>query len=219
MSKWLAGLAIGLCVASGAARGAEYRVEASKDAPPAALASEVAAQILPTGYKVFEGEKRVVCEIWLAKQWAVKADAQPIESVIYPFEVGSLMGVLRFPRKGADFRGQDIAAGVYTLRYADQPVDGNHVGTFETRDFLLMVPAAADRSPATIAEMDLFKASATSAESSHPAIMPLVKSEAADAPALEHIEAHDWWAVRLANKDAQGKKRTLELIVVGKSAE
>jgi hypothetical protein len=219
MSKWLLGLAIGLCGACGAALAADYRVEATKDTPPAELAPDVVAQISPTGYKVFQGEKRVVCEIWLAKKWATKSDGQAAENILYPFQIGSLMGVLRFPRKGADFRGQDIAAGVYTLRYADQPVDGNHVGTFATRDFLLMVPAAADQSPATIPEMDLFKASAQSAESTHPAIMPLVKSDATDAPAMRHIEENDWWAVRLSGQDAQNKKRALEAIVAGKAAE
>ena len=136
----------------------------------------------------------------------LKSDGQPADTILYPFEVGVLMGVLRFPRKGADFRGQDIASGVYTLRYANQPVDGNHVGTFDTRDFLLMVPASADQSPATIPEMDLFKTSAESAESTHPAIMPLVKPDAADAPAMRHVEEQDWWAVRLSGQGLAGQE-------------
>ena len=137
--------------------------------------------------------------------------------MIYPLEVGQLIGVLRFARKGADFRGQEIPAGVYTLRYGNQPVDGNHVGTFETRDFLLMLPARTDPSPTPIAEMDLFKTSAQSAESSHPAIMPMVKAEAGGAPAVHRLEGHDWWAVRFAGNDSKGGKLPLEVIVAGKA--
>src|SRR5262249_40048939 len=144
---------------------------------------------------------------------------QPSDTVLYPMKVGSLVGVLRFPRGGADFRGQQIPSGVYTLRYGNQPVDGNHVGTFDTRDFLLMLPAKADQSPAAIDEMDLFKVSAESVESSHPAIVPLVKAEEGESPALRNIDEKEWWTLRLAGKDADGKAIPTELVVVGKAAE
>ncbi len=220
MSKWVV-VAVGAALlASRPAMAAEYRVEVSKTPSTAGgLSAAVAAQLSPTGFKVLEGDKRVVCEIWLAKQWSTKPDFQPDASVQYGIEPGSLIGALRFPRKGADFRGQDIPAGMYTLRYANQPVDGNHVGTFATRDFLLLVPAAADQSPQPVAEMDLMGLSAQSAESSHPAIMPLVKAEQGPAPAMRHLEEQDWWTVRLAGKDAKGAAVALEVIAVGKAAE
>ena len=157
MHRWLAALAFCLLCIPSLVHADDYRVEATKDAPPPGLASDVAARISPTGFKVFEGEKKLICEIWPAKTWAVKAGFTPSDTVLYPFEVGELIGVLRFTRKGADFRGQDITSGVYTLRYANQPVDGNHVGTFDTRDFLLMLPAKTDQSAKPLAEDELFK--------------------------------------------------------------
>ena len=207
-----------LAVAAAMVRAADYRVEPIKEPAPD-VSADIAAQLSPSGFKVLEGAKKTVCEIWPAKSWTMKADFQPSDTVLYPIEPGSLVGVLRFPRKGADFRGQDIPAGVYTLRYADQPVDGNHVGTFATRDFLLLVPAASDESPAPIAEKDLFTASAKSAESSHPAIKPLVKPESATPGELRHLEEQDWWTLSLSGQDTKGMKRMLEVIVVGKAAE
>ncbi len=146
---------------------------------------------------------------------------QKSETITYPLTPGSLVGVLRFVKRGADFRGQEIPSGIYTLRYADQPVDGNHVGTFETRDFLLMTPAKIDQSAAPVAEMDLFKNSAKAADSGHPAIMPLVQAEAGDVPGLRHLEDQDWWTARFAAKvpkggDAATGKLPLELIVVAR---
>jgi hypothetical protein len=126
------------------------------------------------------------------------------------------VAAINFPRKAADFRGQDIGRGTYTLRYGQQPVDGNHVGTFDTRDFLLMLPAAADRDPATLPGTDFFATSAEAAETTHPAIMPLLKPSEGEAPAMHHIEANEWWAARLPGN---GGKLPLELIVVGKAAE
>jgi hypothetical protein len=197
---------------------AEYRVEPIKQ-PPADVSPEIVARLSGSGYKVIEGAKRVVCEIWPAKSWAVKAGFQPSDTVIYPLEPGSLVGVLRFARKGADFRGQDIPSGVYTMRYANQPVDGNHVGTFPTRDFLLLLPASTDESAAPLAEKDLFAASAKSAESTHPAIMPLIKSEQPAGGTIRHLEEQDWWTLTVPGQDAKGSKLALEVIVVGKAAE
>src|SRR5262249_29585369 len=129
---------------------------------------------------------------------------------------GHLVGVLRFPRKGSDFRGQDIPSGLYTLRYGNQPVDGNHVGTSPTRDFLLLSPASADQSPKPIAEKDLFKTSAQAAESSHPAILLLAKSEPAESlPAIRPLE-QERWAVQFAGP-GDASKVVLELVVVGKA--
>jgi hypothetical protein len=221
MKKRLVAPALAILLVAGPLLAADFRVEPLKEAPPASeLSAAVVAQLMPEGFKVMQGEKRTRCEVWLAKQWDAKADFKPSETVLDPLAIGTLVGAIRFPRKAEDFRGQDIPAGVYTLRYANQPVDGNHVGTFETRDFLLMLPASADQSPKPIAEADLFKASAQSAGSSHPAIMPLVKAEGDEKlPAMRHLEAQDWWTVQFAGKSSKGAKIVLELIVVGKAAE
>ncbi len=217
MTKWFLALAVVLSMGSSVLVAQEYRIEPlATPAPAADLAADVAAQIAPTGFKVMQGAKKTICEIWPAKKWSTKADAKLAEGVIYPLEIGELVGVLRYPRKGADFRGQEIPAGVYTLRYGNQPVDGNHVGTFETRDFLLLVPARTDQSPKPITEADLFKESAQSAESSHPAILPLVKAEDGESPAVHQLDGHEWWAVRFVG-NARSGKLPLEMIFAGKA--
>ncbi len=220
MTKWLAAGMLVCALASPTMAADEYKVEALKEAPPAAeLAPEVAAQISPTGFQVASADGKNVCEIWLAKKWDAKPDFEPSLSVLYPLKPGTLVGVLRFSKKGTDFRGQDIAKGVYTLRYANQPEDGNHVGTFETRDFLVMLPARADQSAKPLADMELFKLSAESAGSSHPAILPLLKPEGEEAPALRHVEDKEWWSLLLAGADEKGGKHLIDVVVVGKAAE
>lgn len=221
MMKWFYAPAALVALSASSILAEDYRVEAFKDVPaPKGVSADVAAQLSTSGFKVLEGDKRVVCEIWPAKTWTAKADFEPSDTILYALEPGSLVGVLRFPRKGADFRGQEIAAGAYTLRYGDQPVDGNHVGTFDTRDFLLLLPAAADESTAALPEAELFEKSAQAAGSTHPAIWPLVKPAGDGAkPTLRHIEEKEWWTVCFGGQDAGGKKLALELIVVGKAAE
>lgn len=219
-TKWSVLPVVLLLMMPGAALAADYRVEAFEAAPPEELAPQIVAQISSTGFKVIKGKSRTVCEIWPAKQWELTEGFTPTPMILYGLKPGSLVGALRFPRKGADFRDQEIASGAYTLRYGNQPVDGNHVGTFATRDFLLMVPAADDKSPDTIGDEDLFAESAESAGSSHPAILPLVKADGdGDLPAIRHMEEQDWWTVRFGGKGSGGEKAVLELIVVGLADE
>ncbi len=217
MTKWLAAIAALILGGPLALAADDYTIGKTDDGPPAdELSAEVVAQLSPSGYKIVDGKGKTVAEIWLAKKLAVQPDFSPTLSILYPLESGSLVGAVHFPRKAADFRGQDIHSGVYTLRYGQQPVDGNHVGTFDTRDFLLMLPAAADRDPATQEGTDFFATSAEAAESTHPAIMPLLKPQAGDAPAMRHVEEMEWWVARLPGNDG---KQPLELIVVGTAAE
>ncbi len=206
MTKWLTAIAALALSGQLALAAEEYRIEKLADGPPADdLSAEVVEKLLPTGYKIMSG-KKTQCEIWLAKELAVAPDFAPTLSVLYPLTSGSLVGAIDFPRGGTDFRGQEIPEGTYTLRYGQQPVDGNHVGTFDTRDFLLMLPAAADRDPATIEGTDFFATSAEAAESTHPAIMPLLKPEEGEAPAMTHIDEMEWWAA-LARQRRQADSR------------
>ena len=198
----------------------DYRVAVSQDPPADLLSAKIAPQIASRGVKVMRGEKRTVCEIWPAKAWPAEPAAKTSSSVLYPFHVGQLMGAIRFKRKSNDFKDQEIASGTYTLRYGHQPVDGNHVGTSDTRDFLVLIPADADLSPDPLAEKDMFKLSAKAAGTKHPAIFPLIKPAAGPVPAVRHVEDKGWWAVRLApDNKADAAGGAIELVIVGKSGE
>lgn len=215
--------AAALLVASSAALAADYAVAPLMQGPPKGVATEIAKLLAPAGLKV-TSSNRTVCEIWLLKQWPAKEGFKPSTSILYPFEMGELLGVIRFPRKAGDFRGQEIPSGVYTLRYALQPEDGNHVGTSETRDFLLMLPVTADTTAKVLDKEALFKLSKEVAQTPHPAMLSLLpaKGEADAMPAMEHDETRELWSVRVAGKAAAGGKTTdqmIQLVVVGKAAE
>jgi hypothetical protein len=201
----------------------EYQV-VKLDAPlPAdALAAEIAALFPAAGFQITKGSQ-VVAEIWLAKEWPIAADAATSAEVFYPLTPGQVIGAARFPRKASDFRDQEIAAGVYVLRYGQQPVDGSHVGTSPTRDFLLLLPAAKDRSSAVLDYKMLTGISKEAAGTEHPAIFSLQPpTEGGDAPAIREDAEREWVIVRLAGKTKQGeavKELPVELVIVGKAAE
>ena len=203
----------------------DYRVEPLDEAPPVdELSAEIASQLSPHGLRVIRGTKRAYCDIWLLKQWEIPASFEPTAEIIYPFRPGQLVGVARFSRKGADFRGQDIARGVYTMRYAHQPVDGSHIGTSPTRDFLLLLRADADKSAKGLGTEDLIANSAAAAASSHPCMLCLqrVSEHAGKFPSMRHYEEFDWWIVGLQGQvkaGAETKKLAMELVIAGAAIE
>ncbi len=214
-------IAIGI---SPSAKSADYSVEAlNQAAPDDELGSAVAEQLSPTGFVVKSG-KRTLCEVWPCKAWTVDADFKRSNTIIYPLEPGELIGVVRFARKGGDFRGQEIARGLYTLRYALQPQDGNHVGTSDTRDFLLLFRAADDQQSEPMSKEKMFSLSPKAAGGTHPAMLSLLAAEpdADESPKMAHDEARELWSVKFSNPTTAGGKTgklTLQLVVVGKAAE
>ncbi len=202
----------------------EVRVEPLAEAAPAETAPEIAALLAPSGWKVISGKNRTVCEIWPCKEWAVVKDFKPSGSVLYPFEMGQLMGVVRYKRKGGDFRGQEIPAGLYVLRYALQPEDGNHVGTSKTRDFMLLTPAAEDKSAAALDKVALFKLSKKAVGTPHPGMLCLLAppADVKDLPKIEHEAARELSAVvfEVASQGSEpAAKVAVSLVVIGKAGE
>ena len=197
----------------------DYRAETiDSPAPADELAPAIVGALSPTGVRVVRGESRVIWELWPTKTWSVEANFQPTLELLYPFQPGQLMGVLRLPRRGADFRDQRIDRGVYTLRYMQQPVDGNHVGTSPTRDFFLLVRADADQSTDLMDPEELNIASADAAQSTHPAMLslqPVAEASGAKLPSIRHDEERDWWILRFGGKtDANGEQQELVVSIV-----
>ena len=57
-------------------------------------------------------------------------------------ENGTLVGAVRVTGPFKEIRGKVVAPGVYTLRYGQQPQNGDHLGISTFRDFLLLSPAS-----------------------------------------------------------------------------
>ena len=202
----------------------EYRAAKIETAAPAdALSPEIAALLEPAGFKLMKGESRTVCEIWLCKEWPVAADAKTGNDVINPLTAGQLIGVIRYPRKAADFRDQEIPAGIYTLRYGQQPVDGAHVGTSPTRDFLIASPAEKDQSPAVLDYKALVAAGKEASGTSHPAILSLQRPGDSKEPLAVREDAEkEWTIVRFTGHAKAGgtmKDLALEAVLVGVAKE
>ena len=169
---------------------AQFKAEPA-GAPPAELNPSVAALLNKDGLKVSDGSK-VVAEIWFRSSLPKGGQAEEMKSLT---EVphGALLGAIRFPANYADRRGQQIKAGVYTMRYSLFPQNGDHQGVAPQRDFVLLVTAAADTDGnANLDYKDVTTRSMKAAGTPHPAVFSIWKADAADfQPGVSALGEHD----------------------------
>jgi len=169
----------------------------------------------PKGYRVKLADGSVLCDIWLRNGIASgKNDAQG--AVYTSIAESALIAVITFPQQATDFRKQAIKAGSYTLRYAVHPQDGNHLGISPIRDFLLLVPLAADPDPAAKYKFeDLAALSKKASGTNHPSPWSLVTPDGiSNWPSLfEDENAHLVFAARI--KSDSGSELPVAFVVKG----
>ena len=157
-----------------------------------------------SGYRITLGSE-LFCEVWFrATVPAGKTDASG--AVYTNLPEGAMIGIIRFAKTANDFRGQSVNAGVYTLRYAVHPTDGNHMGISPIRDFLLLVPLAADTNPdATLKFEELAKLSAKASGTNHPAVLSLLSPDASAAAPAITTDEHNHTVFAAKIKTASGE--------------
>ena len=142
------------------------------DKAPAELAAGVAARLAPAA-KVVVGDATL--EIWLSP--TARIVGGPGWSGV---ESGTLVGALRVSGTFKEIRGKVVKPGVYTLRYGQQPQNGDHLGISPFREFLLISPAAIDKDPKVLGFDGVVAFSKDVVGTAHPASLSLDPPE--DAP-------------------------------------
>ena len=189
----------------------QYKLEPAGP-PPSDLPPAIAGALQKDGFKIVAGSGTAFCEVWF-RSTAPSGPKSTEDGVTLPtIPQGSLLGALRFPARGADRRGQNIKPGVYALRYALQPVNGDHQGVAPQRDFMVMVPAVDDPGPdAKPSFDDLMKLSRKASGTPHPAVLSMSASSNATFPELKKEGENDW-ALHTKIGDLP-----VEVILVGKA--
>lgn len=177
----------------------DFTIEAlAEPAPSDEISDSIADGLTDEGFRVLR-KGRPFCDVWLLEELPAKEGFTPTLSVLYPFEPGKLLGVIHYHRRGGDFRDQDIDKGVYTLRYAQQPVDGNHVGTSDTRDFILLSLAEDDEEADPVESETLNERSADAAQSAHPCMLSMLRTadDANPEAVMVHDKDRELWSVQV----------------------
>ena len=98
-----------------------------------------------------------------------------------PLVLRPIVGAIEFPAKFTDFRKQELAAGVYTLRFAVQPDIGDHTGTSPQPNFCLLCHAEDDKNDEHIEKKKLIEISSKVNEGRHPAVLLMWPNNGKDA--------------------------------------
>ncbi len=170
-------------------------LETIDEAPPEEVSAAIRESLGSQGFRVLSGEK-VLMELWLRSEIPVKEQGGNGDLGVSfgNLQPGTLIGVVHLPEEWADYKNNPIGAGVYTLRYAVQPADGNHVGISQYRDFLLLLQAATDVEVETsLGPDELVVQSYASTGKPHPGTMALFPLyEDAPEPKLMRNEMDQW---------------------------
>jgi hypothetical protein len=215
-------LLVTLAVAASSAD--KYKVAELKEDAPKELAAQVRGVLAKNGYRVSGPDGKTVCDVWLVAELRIADGFQEQLDLKYPIEPGTLVGAIRFPGDTMDYRKQQIKAGAYTLRYGHQPQDGNHLGTAQFRDFVILGPADGDKSPAAISQDDATELSTKVTKKTHPAILSLLPPQSGrkQLPGMAHDDTLNL-EVLVAKTAGKAGKTTkdiqIELVTVGHAPE
>lgn len=202
-----------LCLASLAQTG---KVEPLGAMTTTGVSAPITQALDSQGHRLTQSDGTALCDIWLRKNVPAR-NTKDSGAVLYPeLAESALVAVISFPQAAADFRGQPVAPGTYTLRYALMPDDGNHLGVAPDRDFLVLVRAADDSDPAAVFKFaDLMSLSKKAMGSNHPGVFSLTESKAGSSPTLVKNAEDHWIFSGVIMKLDSGKDVPLSLIVKG----
>ncbi len=166
-----------LCLLMATSLMGQYRSEPAGP-PPSELSPQLREALEAQGVKVVGQDGSVWAEFWFARQVPQNVKSSEVDVTWNTVPHGALVGVVRFPSKVQDRRGQTLEPGVYTLRFSYWPVDGAHQGVEPNRDALVLSPASIDTDPSAQPNFDkLMDMSRQASKTRHPAFLSMWKAE------------------------------------------
>ncbi|HEX2522820.1 MAG TPA: hypothetical protein VHP35_11925, partial [Terriglobia bacterium] len=186
---------------------------------PEGLSSTLQAVLQSEGYKIVNEQGAPWCEVWIRKEVANLGKPASPDAKYPALHLGQLVGVMRFSAAGADYRGQAIKPGLYTLRYCLILQDGNHLGAAPILDFVLLVPATEDTkdADAIMSTEEVVALSRKASGTNHPAVINLASPPVGvSSPSLEKDDL-DHWVLKVKSQSKPAASLPIGIIVVGRA--
>jgi len=177
--------------------------------PPPELAPGIREKLQAKAIQLLDGANPAL-EFWLVSELPLQSKPESTAKALDSVKQATLLGAVSVSKARHDYRDDDLAAGVYTMRFGLQPQDGNHLGTAEFPYFAVLIQAKLDTSPAGITDYKkMVKTSSKDRSSEHPMILSLrpASSEAGEAPKLKS-PAPDHKSVRVKIPASASSEKT-----------
>ena len=166
-----------------AIQGADLTLKTAQTAPPKEIDAAIQKLLQPNAIQLAEGNQPVF-QFWLVNDL-------PGAKALDAIKPATLLGAISVQKAQRDYRDDEIAAGAYTMRFALQPQDGNHLGSSEFTYFAVLTPAKLDTKPDGITDYKgLVKASSKETSTDHPVILSLRPTKGDRQELLEPAPEH-----------------------------
>lgn len=190
----------------------KYELKINDEAPPKELAEPVQKLLAGQSMALISPAGKEVAEFWFRKDIPADATVEQVKNGLTYKEVKQteILGAVRFVEDGRDYRKQKVKAGVYTLRLGFQPADGDHQGSSDFQDFLVVIDAAKDTKAETMEAKHMIELSGKSISTGHPGVFMLFPNSkpgnqpTLDARAKQHWVLNGKGNVTIGGKDAGG---------------
>jgi hypothetical protein len=199
---------------------ADLTLKIADSPPPKEIDPAIQKLLQPKAIQLSE-EDQPSFQFWLVKELPLQSKPSSPAKALDGVKQAALLGVVSVPKAQRDYRDDEIAAGVYTMRFALQPQDGNHLGSSEFLYFGVLTRAKLDTKPDGITDYkSLVKTSSKETSTDHPVILSLrpASSDKGDAPQLAE-PAPEHKSVRVKVPAAAGGEKTaiaFEIVYEGK---
>lgn len=188
---------------------------------PSEIAKPLAEALAQESFTIKE-EGKDVLRFWIRKE--IPSAGSPGSLIGYDtVEDGTFIGIYQvLDDTFSDFRGQTIPVGLYTLRVATHPQDGNHMGIAPTPAFALLSPAADDQKLEAVGRDELMELSKKAAKTGHPCALYLEPFFEAPTDPLPRIRQNDLEHIALdvpskAKLETETADFPLAVIFIGKT--
>jgi hypothetical protein len=191
---------------------------ADKEAPKQ-IGESIRQALQPKAVQLLDGDKPAL-ELWFRSEIPLKSKPASADKALDAIPEISLLGAVSVGSGQRDYKDNEIAPGIYTVRFGLQPQDGDHLGTAEFNYFAVLIPAASDPQLDGIKTFkEMAKASGKDTASAHPVVLSLrpVSSDAGEFPKLNEPAA-DHKSVRVKVPAKAGEEKTsivFELVYKG----
>jgi len=220
MRKHLLLAGIALCVvAVNHSQAGDLTIKVADKAPPAEIGEPIRKTLQPKTIEVLDGDKPAF-EFWFRSDIPLKSKPAAVNKALDCIQETVLLGAVSVGPGQRDYKDNEIAPGIYTMRFGLQPQDGDHLGTAEFPYFAVLVPAASDTQPDGIKSFkEMTRASGKNTASNHPVVLSL-RPTSSDSGALPSLSepAAEHKSVRVKVPARAGEEKTsvvFELVCKG----
>src|ERR1043166_2307217 len=199
--------------------GADLKIKIIDKEPPKELSEPIRKLIAGKALQLLDGDSPVY-EFWLVSELPLQTKPASTAKALDAIKQTTLLGAVSIAKSQRDYRDDELAAGIYTMRFGLQPTDGNHLGTSEFPYFALLIPAKLDPTVDGISTYKaLTKASSKETTTENPVILSLRPAAAEGGEPKLNEPAPEHKSVRVKVPAKAGEEKTsaiFELVFEGK---